>query len=92
MDTAIRTVDDVAFVKGGLDAEDIYDACLRHPAVAALESFNERLISRPLTRRELRLFLASLAAFNRHTIGGIAILAGRLSDELLPRLLAHPAF
>jgi pyrroloquinoline quinone (PQQ) biosynthesis protein C len=25
-----------------------------------------------------------MAAFNRHTIGGIAILAGRLSDEILP--------
>ena len=25
-----------------------------------------------------------MAAFNRHTIGGIAILAGRISDEILP--------
>jgi hypothetical protein len=86
VETAIRMVEDVAFVKGSLDAEEIYDACLRHPAVAALESLNEHLASRPLTRRELRLFLASLAAFNRHTIGGIAILAGRLSDEVLPHL------
>jgi Iron-containing redox enzyme len=86
VDTAIRVVEDVAFVKDSLDAQEIYEACLRHPALAALESFNEHLALRPLTRRELRLFLASLAAFNRHTIGGIAILAGRLSDELLPQL------
>lgn len=86
MDTAIRMVEEIGLPRGRLDADDIYDACLRHPAVAALESFNEHLASRPLTRRELRLFLASLAAFNRHTIGGIAILAGRLSDEMLPHL------
>jgi pyrroloquinoline quinone (PQQ) biosynthesis protein C len=79
-------VEDVALVKDSLDAQEIYDACSRHPAVAALEAFNEHLASRPLSRRELRLFLASLAAFNRHTIGGIAILAGRLSDEVLPHL------
>ena len=86
MNTAIRMVEDVGFGKGRLDADEIYNDCLRHPALSALESFNEHLASRPLTRGELRLFLASLAAFNRHTIGGIAILAGRLSDELLPHL------
>jgi hypothetical protein len=86
VDTAIRVVEGVAFVKDSLDARQICEACLRHPAVAALESFNEHLASRPLTRRQLRLFLASLAAFNRHTIGGIAILAGRLTDEVLPHL------
>jgi hypothetical protein len=86
VDTAICVVEDIAFVKGSLDAEEIYDACLHHPAMAALGSLNEHLASRPLTLQELRLFLASLAAFNRHTIGGIAILAGRLSDEVLPHL------
>lgn len=86
MDTAICAVEDVAFGRGRLDADQIYDACLHHPAVAALEALNEHLAARPLTRTELRLFLASLAAFNRHTIGGIAILAGRLSDEVLPHL------
>jgi pyrroloquinoline quinone (PQQ) biosynthesis protein C len=30
-----------------------------------------------------------MAAFNRHTIAGIAILAGRLSDELLPHAPEH---
>jgi Iron-containing redox enzyme len=86
VDTAIHLVNDAAFGKDRLEAEEIYDACLRHPAVGALEAFNEHLTSRPLTRGELRLFLASLAAFNRHTIGGIAILAGRLSDEVLTHL------
>lgn len=86
MDTAIRMVEDIGLVRGRLDADDIYDACLRHPAVAALEALNEHLASRPLTLQELRLFLASLAAFNRHTIGGIAILAGRVSDDVLPHL------
>jgi hypothetical protein len=66
------------------EAEEIYESCLGHPAFAALARFNLHLASRPLTRPELRLFLASMAAFNRHTIGGIAILAGRLSDEILP--------
>ena len=69
-----------------LSADEIYESCLRHPAVAALGSFNSHLASRPLSRPELVLFLASMAAFNRHTIGGIAILAGRLSDEILPHL------
>jgi hypothetical protein len=72
--------------RGTLDAERICDACARHAGLAALDAFNRHLASRPLARQELRLFLASLAAFNRHTIGGIAILAGRLSDEVLPHL------
>jgi hypothetical protein len=65
-------------------ADEIYESCLGHPAFAALAGFNLHLVSRPLAHPELRLFLASMAAFNRHTIGGIAILAGRLSDEILP--------
>jgi hypothetical protein len=85
VDTAISAVDKVTS-RGSLDAERICDACARHGAVAALEAFNRHLASRPLTRQELRLFLASLAAFNRHTIGGIAILAGRVSDDVLPHL------
>lgn len=72
--------------RGFLQADDIYDACFNHPAIAALRSFNERFSSRPLTHSELAVFLASMAAFNRHTIGGIAILAGRLSDQVLPLL------
>jgi len=52
--------------------------------LTALHSFNRHFASRPLTTSELTLFLASMAAFNQHTIAGIAILAGRLSDELLP--------
>src|SRR5258708_23701673 len=67
-----------------LDAETINEICFTHPAVAALQSFNKNFASRALSRIELRLFLASMAAFNRHTIGGIAILAGRLSDQILP--------
>jgi hypothetical protein len=67
-------------------AGEIYEGCCAHPAIAVLRSFNRRFSSRPLTRPELLLFLASMAAFNRHTIGGIAILAGRLSDQILPLL------
>jgi hypothetical protein len=67
-----------------LDADAINEICFTHPAVAALQSFNKNFASRALSRTELRLFLASMAAFNRHTIGGIAILAGRLSDQILP--------
>jgi len=68
------------------EAEAIYESCFSHAAVATLRVFNKHFASRSLTRNELRLFLSSMAAFNRHTIGGIAILAGRLSDEILPHL------
>jgi hypothetical protein len=67
-------------------AGEIYEGCCTPPAIAVLRSFNRHFSSRPLTRPELLLFLASMAAFNRHTIGGIAILAGRLSDQILPLL------
>ena len=66
------------------EADSIYESCFRHSAMLALESFNDHLSTRSLSHAELTVFFASLAAFNRHTIGGIAILAGRLSDELLP--------
>jgi hypothetical protein len=67
-------------------ARGIYQGCFDHPAIGALRSFNRHFSSRSLTRPELLLFLASMATFNRHTIGGIAILAGRLSDQILPLL------
>jgi hypothetical protein len=66
--------------------DEFYAGCITHSALAALRSFNGHFSSRPLTRSELLLFLASMATFNRHTIGGIAILAGRLSDQILPLL------
>jgi len=68
------------------EADEIYEGCVTHPAIAVLRSFNRQFTSRALTRSELLLFLASIATFNRHTIGGIAILAGRLSDQILPLL------
>ena len=67
-------------------ADEIYESCFHHSAIAALRAFNAHFDERSLTRSELRLFLASMASFNRHAIGGIAILAGRLSDEVLPLL------
>jgi hypothetical protein len=67
-------------------ADAVCEDCFTHPAIAALRSFNQHFSSRSLTRSELLLFLASMASFNRHTIGGIAILAGRLSDQILPLL------
>lgn len=87
MDTAMATTErDVFQEELSIEANEIYEGCFNHPAVATLRSFNRHFASRPLTRSELRLFLSSMAAFNRHTIGGIAILAGRLSDEILPYL------
>jgi Iron-containing redox enzyme len=85
MDTSTAGME-LVHAQAVVEADGIYERCLGHPALAALTRFNLHLDSRPLTRPELLLFLASMAAFNRHTIGGIAILAGRLSDEILPRL------
>ena len=68
------------------EADEVYEGCSAHSAIAVLRSFNRHFSSRPLTRPELLLFLASMATFNRHTIGGIAILAGRVSDQILPLL------
>jgi len=70
-------------------ADQLHEYCINHPAIRALKVFNERFCSRALTRSELVLFLASMAAFNRHTVGGIPILAGRLSDQVLPILPKH---
>jgi hypothetical protein len=87
MDTALAAVDEDRPHDSGLsEADEIYDGCVRHPALAALRSFNRHFSARPLGRSELLLFLSSMASFNRHTIGGIAILAGRLSDQILPLL------
>jgi hypothetical protein len=87
MYTSQATIDENPPHDPGLsEAGEIYDGCLSHPALASLRSFNRHFSSRPLVRSELLLFLASMAAFNRHTIGGIAILAGRLSDQILPLL------
>jgi hypothetical protein len=87
MHTAQTTVDkDALHQKLFREANEIYEDCSAHPALPVLRSFNRLFSSRPLTRSELLLFLASMATFNRHTIGGIAILAGRLSDQILPLL------
>jgi len=87
MDTAMGLIDGNRVSTGSFhDADEIYDSCFHHLAIEALHAFNDHFDSRPLTRTELRLFFASMASFNRHTIGGIAILAGRLSDDILPLL------
>ena len=87
MDTASRLLDGNRIPNSPFPAADeIYEACFHHSAIAALRAFNAHFDERSLTKSELRLFLASMASFNRHTIGGIAILAGRLSDEILPLL------
>lgn len=87
MDTARTMTDTITqHEHGSGEAEDIYNECFAHSAIKALRSFNRQFSTRPLTRSELTLFLASMGAFNRHTIGGIAILAGRLSDQVLPLL------
>jgi hypothetical protein len=90
MDTAIGLIDgDRVLTNPFHHADEIYESCFHHAAIGALQSFNRHFDSRSLTRSELHLFLASMACFNRHTIGGIAILAGRLSDEILPLLPTH---
>ena len=87
MDGAAASIDEGGVgVGASLYLSEIDGSCCRHAAMATLDVFNSHLASRPLTAEELKLFLASMAAFNRHTIGGIAILAGRLSDEILPLL------
>jgi hypothetical protein len=87
MHTAQTTVDkDALHQQLFREANEIYEDCSAHRALPVLRSFNRHFSSRPLTRSELLLFLASMATFNRHTIGGIAILAGRLSDQILPLL------
>jgi Iron-containing redox enzyme len=87
MESAQVLIDVDAFHKEVFsEADEIFESCRRHPALVALRTFNRHFASRPLSRSGLLLFLASMAAFNRHTIGGIAILAGRLSDQVLPFL------
>ena len=68
------------------EADGFYEECVNHGAMAELRSFNSQFAAGPLKGPELLLFMSSMAAFNRHTIGGIAILAGRLSDQVLPLL------
>lgn len=63
---------------------NIYERAWTQRAMSALLEFNCSFSQRPLTTDELRIFFATMAVFNRHTIGGIAILAGRLSDHVLP--------
>lgn len=87
MDSARALIDtDACCEKALSEVDEIFEGCRRHTALVALRIFNRNFASRPLSRSELLLFLASMAAFNRHTIGGIAILAGRLSDQVLPLL------
>ena len=86
MDGAVVNLEEGVGPGASLDLNDVDESCGRHAAMATLDIFNAHLASRPLAAGELKLFLASMAAFNRHTIGGIAILAGRLSDEILPLL------
>ncbi len=85
MDTAPGMSDKTILRNGTFhDVDESYESCFDHTALTALRTFNRHFSSRALTRSEIRLFLASMAAFNRHSIGGIAILAGRLSDQILP--------
>ena len=80
MDGTVVNLEEGAGPGASLDFNDVDGSCDRRGAMAALDVFNAHLASRPLTAAELTLFLASMASFNRHTIGGIAILAGRLAE------------
>jgi pyrroloquinoline quinone (PQQ) biosynthesis protein C len=52
-----------------------------HPAVKVLEAFGENLRSRPLTREEVRVLLASEGLFVLEVPPGVVALASRLTDE-----------
>jgi Iron-containing redox enzyme len=80
---ALRSINDPGF-RQPLLMDDVWRDIESHPAMRVLNDFNRHLAARVLTLPERLLFLASVAAFNRHTVAGIAILAGRISDEILP--------
>ncbi len=52
-----------------------------HPAVKVLEAFGENLRSRPLSREEVRVLLASEGLFVLEVPPGVVSLASRLTDE-----------
>lgn len=54
-----------------------------HHAIDEVRAFNERLKGEKLSHERLRVFLSSLLSFNRHVAAGIAVLSGRLVDELI---------
>jgi hypothetical protein len=56
-----------------------------HPGMKALEEFGANLASRPLRRDELRVFLATTAAFFREVPAGILALGLRVTDDWMPR-------
>lgn len=61
--------------------EDLKTDVFSHPAVKVLEKFGENLRSRPLTRDEIRVLLASEGMFVLDVPPGILNLASRMTDE-----------
>lgn len=61
--------------------EALKDEVFSHPAVKILEEFGENLKSRPLTRDEVRILLASEGVFVLEVPPGVLALSSRLTDE-----------
>ena len=61
----------------------------RHDGMNELELFGKHLSSRPLTKHELRIFLATTGAFFREIPGGILALGLRVTDDWITRDRFH---
>jgi Iron-containing redox enzyme len=61
--------------------EDLKAEVFSHPAVKVLEAFGNNLRSRPLTRDEVRVLLASEGMFVLEVPPGVVALASRITDE-----------
>ncbi|HET6161796.1 MAG TPA: iron-containing redox enzyme family protein [Dongiaceae bacterium] len=61
--------------------EGLKDVVFSHPAVKTLEAFGENLASRPLTRDEVRILLASEGLFVLEVPPGVLALSSRITDE-----------
>src|SRR5215813_6805137 len=63
------------------EIEALKDLVFSHPAVKTLEAFGENLASRPLTRDEVRMLLASEGYFVLEVPPGVLALSSRITDE-----------
>jgi hypothetical protein len=61
--------------------EALKETVFSHPAVKVLEDFGDNLRSRPLTRDEVRILLASEGVFVLEVPPGVLALSSRLTDD-----------
>jgi pyrroloquinoline quinone (PQQ) biosynthesis protein C len=80
-----KSVDPASYTHLSLPVCDAIEALktdvFSHPAVKVLEAFGDNLRSRPLTREEVRVLLASEGLFVLEVPPGVVALASRLTDE-----------